>query len=315
MTALDDFLVAHFHYAESYFLWVGTCHQLRDFSGPPEQRSRLVDRTLELATYVSDNIDEAESLMNDAVRVLHASGDAGRDLLDGMSLAANAMREHRARADSYAKAVLRLRSGDPNPRPRRPQVANPFLFPQEERAEDVLDEISETVPVADGSGDAPGFDGESAGPEEAGEEASQEDGADVPEGPAGDGEVPEGPDDLGDGDDADWDGVEPSGEAPDGDWPDEQEDLGDGDDAPCGGDAGDDEPECGPDGDGAWDIGEGYEVPVGTDTEPLSEHRSLGPGEEPPSDGTRNPLAEESDRIARELREGRGWTSERSSRS
>lgn len=89
---------------------------------------------------VADNIDDTESPIADTLEYLQSSEGGDPDLLDAISLITNNLKEDRTRADDYTKFVMRRRSGGKEKRPRRPQIANPFVFVPDE----------ETVPEEEG---------------------------------------------------------------------------------------------------------------------------------------------------------------------
>ena len=128
MTVLDEFYETHLHYTVSFRLWTDTCRQLADCKGSLDERQALIDETLRLSMCVADNIDDTEALIADTVEFLQSQEGPDRDLLDAMALIANNLKEDRARADDYTKFVMRRRSGGKEKRPRRPQIANPFVF-------------------------------------------------------------------------------------------------------------------------------------------------------------------------------------------
>lgn len=126
MSALDDFYASYLHYTVAQRLFEDTCRQLITFRGNLEERQAMVDETLRLSMCVTDNIDETEGLMADAIEYIQSeTGDAG--LLEALSLIANNLKEDRARANSYSNYVTYRRIGNRARRPRKPQVANPFV--------------------------------------------------------------------------------------------------------------------------------------------------------------------------------------------
>ena len=152
MTVLDEFFDSYLHYSVSQRLFEDRCRQLTECRGSVEERQAFVDETLRLATCVSGNANDTESLIADTVEFIQNNG-GDPDLLEAISLITNNLKEDRARADDYNISVSGLRNGNTARRPRRPQVANPFVYIPEEEPED-------------GSGD------------ESGEESEEEDGAD-----------------------------------------------------------------------------------------------------------------------------------------
>lgn len=142
MTVLDEFYASYLHYTVAFRLWIDTCRQLAGCDGTLAERQALVDETLRLSMCVADNIDETESLIADTLEYLQSSEGGDPDLLEAISLITNNLKEDRTRADDYTRFVMRRRSGGREKRPRRPQVANPFVFvPDEEDPPD--EEVSE----------------------------------------------------------------------------------------------------------------------------------------------------------------------------
>lgn len=126
MTVLDEFYESYLHYTVAQRLFEDRCRELIGFAGSPDERQSLVDETLRLAMCVSDNIDDTEALLSEAVRFLH-SKKADGDVLKAMSYIANNLKEDRARASSYSNFVTYRRIGNRTRKPRKPQIANPFL--------------------------------------------------------------------------------------------------------------------------------------------------------------------------------------------
>lgn len=144
MTVLDEFYAGYLHYTVAFRLWTDTCRQLADCKGSLDERQALVDETLRLSMCVADNIDEVESLIADTLEYIQSEDIGDPDLLGAISLITNNLKEDRARADDYTRFVMRRRSGGKEKRPRRPQIANPFVYtPQEEPEE----EPEETEPI------------------------------------------------------------------------------------------------------------------------------------------------------------------------
>lgn len=144
MTVLDEFYAGYLHYTVAFRLWTDTCRQLADCKGTLDERQALVDETLRLSMCVADNIDEVESLIADTLEYIQSEDIGDPDLLGAISLITNNLKEDRARADDYTRFVMRRRSGGKEKRPRRPQIANPFVYvPQEESEE----EPEETEPI------------------------------------------------------------------------------------------------------------------------------------------------------------------------
>lgn len=140
MTVLDEFYAGYLHYTVAFRLWTDTCRQLADCKGSLDERQALVDETLRLSMCVADNIDEVESLIADTLEYIQSEDAGDPDLLGAISLITNNLKEDRARADDYTRFVMRRRSGGKEKRPRRPQIANPFVYtPQEEPEEESED--------------------------------------------------------------------------------------------------------------------------------------------------------------------------------
>jgi len=185
MTVLDEFLESYLHYSVSQRLFEDRCRQLTECRGTAEERQALVDETLRLATCVSSNVNDTESLIADTVEFIQSEG-GDPDLLEAISLITNNLREDRTRADDYNISVSGMRIGNVSRRPRKPQVANPFVYvPDEEPIEEPVEEeepeaeesvIEEPVP----EGEKP------AEEEENGEEPDSEE-----QGSGDPGEVPE----------------------------------------------------------------------------------------------------------------------------
>ena len=142
MTVLDEFFDSYLHYSVSQRLFDDRCMQLTECRGSVEERQALVDETLRLATCVSGNANDTESLIADTVEFIQNNG-GDPDLLEAISLITNNLKEDRARADDYNISVSGLRIGNTARRPRRPQVANPFVYVPEEEPEDESGEESE----------------------------------------------------------------------------------------------------------------------------------------------------------------------------
>ena len=142
-TILDEFFVSYLHYTVAQRLFEDTCRQLTQCKGTVDERQALVDETLRLATCVSDNIDDTESLIADTIEYLQSEG-GDPDILEAMSYITNNLKEDRARADNYSLFVTARRTGNTTRRPRRPQIANPFVYvPDDEPQEDTESEEPE----------------------------------------------------------------------------------------------------------------------------------------------------------------------------
>ena len=141
MTVLDKFYAGYLHYTVAFRLWTDTCRQLADCKGSLDERQVLVDETLRLSMCVADNIDEVESLIADTLEYIQSEDIGDPDLLGAISLITNNLKEDRARADDYTRFVMRRRSGGKEKRPRRPQIANPFVYTPQEEPEEEPEEI------------------------------------------------------------------------------------------------------------------------------------------------------------------------------
>lgn len=185
MTVLDEFLESYLHYSVSQRLFEDRCRQLTECRGIAEERQALVDETLRLATCVSSNVNDTESLIADTVEFIQSEG-GDPDLLEAISLITNNLREDRTRADDYNISVSGMRIGNVSRRPRKPQVANPFVYvpdeePIEEPVEEEEPEAEETVieePVPEGETPA---EEEENGEEPDSEEQGSGDPGEVPE--------------------------------------------------------------------------------------------------------------------------------------
>ncbi len=159
MTDLEEFFVSYLHYSVSQRLFEDRCRQMIECNGTAEERQALVDETLRLAMCVTNNVIDTETLLAEAVEQLHEEG-GDPDLIDAMSLISNNLREDRDRADNYTLFVTSRRAGNRVRKPRKPRVANPFVFvPEKETVEPIQIQEKkqpETPVVAeDGTGDSP----------------------------------------------------------------------------------------------------------------------------------------------------------------
>lgn len=151
MTVLDEFLESYLHYSVSQRLFEDRCRQLTECRGTAEERQALVDETLRLATCVSSNVNDTESLIADTVEFIQSEG-GDPNLLEAISLITNNLREDRTRADDYNISVSGMRIGNVSRRPRKPQVANPFVYvPEEEPEDESGDESEEEDGAEDGT--------------------------------------------------------------------------------------------------------------------------------------------------------------------
>ncbi len=146
MTALEEFYEAYLHYSVSQRLFEDRCRQLTESDGTVSERQALVDETLRLAMCVTNNVIDLEPLLSEAADELR-NGGGDRDILKALSLVSNTIREDRDRADSYTLFVTARRSGNTVRRPRRPRVANPFKFVEEDYEETGEDPVEEEETV------------------------------------------------------------------------------------------------------------------------------------------------------------------------
>ena len=181
-TILDEFFVSYLHYSVAQRLFEDTCRQLTQCKGTVDERQALVDETLRLATCVSDNIDDTESLIADTIEYLQSEG-GDPDILDAMSYITNNLKEDRARADNYSLFVTARRTGNTTRRPRKPQIANPFVYvpddePQEETESEEPDPEATEEDVAESveeeAGGTAEAETESEEPQESSEEQSED---------------------------------------------------------------------------------------------------------------------------------------------
>ena len=181
-TILDEFFVSYLHYSVAQRLFEDTCRQLTQCKGTVDERQALVDETLRLATHVSDNIDDTESLIADTIEYLQSEG-GDPDILEAMSYITNNLKEDRARADNYSLFVTARRTGNTTRRPRKPQIANPFVYvPDDEPQEDTGSEEPEpeateedvAESVEEEAGEVTEAETESEEPQESSEEQSED---------------------------------------------------------------------------------------------------------------------------------------------
>lgn len=181
-TILDEFFESYLHYTVAQRLFEDTCRQLTQCKGTVDERQALVDETLRLATCVSDNIDDTESLIADTIEYLQSEG-GDPDILEAMSYITNNLKEDRARADNYSLFVTARRTGNTTRRPRKPQIANPFVYvPDDEPQEDTESEEPEpeateedvAESVEEEAGEVTEAETESEEPRESSEEQSEE---------------------------------------------------------------------------------------------------------------------------------------------
>ena len=183
MTVLEEFYAGYLHYTVAFRLWIDTCRQLAGCDGTLAERQALVDETLRLSMCVADNIDETESLIADTLEYLQSSEGGDPDLLEAISLITNNLKEDRARADDYTRFVMRRRSGGKEKRPRRPQIANPFVYTPQEEPEEEPEEIEpiEEPDPGNESTEAESQEEPVTEEEEQESEATEEDSEDSPE--------------------------------------------------------------------------------------------------------------------------------------
>ncbi len=211
MTA-EEFYPAYLHYSVALRLFEDTCRQLRDCSGTVEERQALVDETLRLAVCVSDRIDEVEDMAPGVLSDLEESGE-DEALAEAIPLIINQAAEDRRRVEAYTKFVTSRRIGQYDRLPRRPKVANPFLFVVGDGGDDEDDDGEFVVRHVDPDED----DDES-------DEGSAEDPAGAPVDDESDEEAPEDGEDVEDGEeDAEEDAEEGSDDTDAEDGPGEED--------------------------------------------------------------------------------------------
>ena len=182
MTVKEEFFESFFHYSMAHRLFTDAGKQICEGKGTPEERQALVNESLRLSLIVSDYANETESLIPDTIEFVQTEmGDL--DLVDAVSRAANIIKEDRAQANDYYLSISSMRMGNGFRKPRRPQIANPFVYVPEEEAEeeaveetdpDVSDEVQEEDASGEQSDDVPESDGEdSSGDAEVTEDAEE----------------------------------------------------------------------------------------------------------------------------------------------
>ena len=182
MTVKEEFFESFFHYSMAHRLFTDAGKQICEGKGTPEERQALVNESLRLSLIVSDYANETESLIPDTIEFVQTEmGDL--DLVDAVSRAANIIKEDRAQANDYYLSISSMRMGNGFRKPRRPQIANPFVYvPEEETAEETVEETDPEVPdevqEEDSSGEqsdeVPESDGEdSSGDAEVTEDAEE----------------------------------------------------------------------------------------------------------------------------------------------
>ena len=182
MTVKDEFFESFFHYSMAHRLFTDAGKQICEGKGTPEERQALVNESLRLSLIVSDYANETESLIPDTIEFVQTEmGDL--DLVDAVSRAANIIKEDRAQANDYYLSISSMRMGNGFRKPRRPQIANPFVYvPEEETVEEaveetdpeVSDEVQEEDSSEEQSDEVPESDGEdSSGDAEVTEDAEE----------------------------------------------------------------------------------------------------------------------------------------------
>ena len=182
MTVKEEFFESFFHYSMAHRLFTDAGKQICEGKGTPEERQALVNESLRLSLIVSDYANETESLIPDTIEFVQTEmGDL--DLVDAVSRAANIIKEDRAQANDYYLSISSMRMGNGFRKPRRPQIANPFVYVPEEEADeeaveendpDVSDEVQEEDSSGEQSDEVPESDGEdSSGDAEVTEDAEE----------------------------------------------------------------------------------------------------------------------------------------------
>ena len=186
MTVKEEFFESFFHYSMAHRLFTDAGKQICEGKGTPEERQALVNESLRLSLIVSDYANETESLIPDTIEFVQTEmGDL--DLVDAVSRAANIIKEDRAQANDYYLSISSMRMGNGFRKPRRPQIANPFVYVPEEEAEEetveetveetdpeVSDEVQEEDASGEQSDEVPESDGEdSSGDAEVTEDAEE----------------------------------------------------------------------------------------------------------------------------------------------
>ena len=182
MTVKEEFFESFFHYSMAHRLFTDAGKQICEGKGTPEERQALVNESLRLSLIVSDYANETESLIPDTIEFVQTEmGDL--DLVDAVSRAANIIKEDRAQANDYYLSISSMRMGNGFRKPRRPQIANPFVYVPEEEAEEeaveetdpeVSDEVQEEDSSGEQSDEVPESDGEdSSGDAEVTEDAEE----------------------------------------------------------------------------------------------------------------------------------------------
>lgn len=148
MTDKDEFFESFFHYSMAHRLFTDAGRQLCEGKGTPEERQALVNESLRLSLIVSDNANETEALIPDAIEFIQTE-DGDLDLLDAVSKASNIIKEDRTQTNDYYLSISSVRMGNGFRKPRRPQIANPFVYVPEEETEEEDAEVSDEVQEED----------------------------------------------------------------------------------------------------------------------------------------------------------------------
>ena len=179
MTVKEEFFESFFHYSMAHRLFTDAGKQICEGKGTPEERQALVNESLRLSLIVSDYANETESLIPDTIEFVQTEmGDL--DLVDAVSRAANIIKEDRAQANDYYLSISSMRMGNGFRKPRRPQIANPFVYvPEEETVEETVEEtdpeVSDEVQEEDASGEQSNDTQESDGEDSSGDVEVTED--------------------------------------------------------------------------------------------------------------------------------------------
>ena len=184
MTVKEEFFESFFHYSMAHRLFTDAGKQICEGKGTPEERQALVNESLRLSLIVSDYANETESLIPDTIEFVQTEmGDL--DLVDAVSRAANIIKEDRAQANDYYLSISSMRMGNGFRKPRRPQIANPFVYvPEEETVEETDPEVPDEVQEEDASGEQSNDTQESDGEDSSGDAEVTEDAEESSEEPS-----------------------------------------------------------------------------------------------------------------------------------
>ena len=184
MTVKEEFFESFFHYSMAHRLFTDAGKQICEGKGTPEERQALVNESLRLSLIVSDYANETESLIPDTIEFVQTEmGDL--DLVDAVSRAANIIKEDRAQANDYYLSISSMRMGNGFRKPRRPQIANPFVYvPEEETVEETDPEVPDEVQEEDASGEQSNDPQESDGEDSSGDVEVTEDAEESSEEPS-----------------------------------------------------------------------------------------------------------------------------------